>query len=664
MSGIAGIFHRNDLPLDPDDIQRMSASIAHRGGDAAGVWGNTCVSFAHQSLWTTPEAVGERMPFVSPDGNLTITADARLDNRSDLLRELDGTNEGARLTAQSGDGEYILAAYRRWGTQSAQRLIGDFAFAIWDDRNQTLFAARDHFGVKPFFYTHAARPGGQKAFAFASEIKALLGLSWVGAEVNERWMASYLLLALDDKQATLYDSIWRLPPGHTMTVKRDATEPQLRNYWSLDARRELRYRYDEDYTEAFREIFTEAVRCRLRSNVRVGSTLSGGLDSSSITCVARDIVAATGAPPLPTFSAIYDEAVECDERAYINAVIARGGIEAHFGHPDRLSPLGLAEEIEHMTGFQDEPVLNPQTPLHWVLYESARAANVTVLLDGLGGDVTLSHSRGYFAELFLKGHWLRLASEAQAMKRLYGQPLRATISRSVIGRLTPGAIRRLGRRALRGNSLAAPMVPFRSAFARRVGTVAIAARLKALRQASVTDSRQAHFALLTSGANCFSLNLLDRTAALFGIEGRYPFYDPRLAEFCLALPANQKMRAGLTRAIMRNALNGALPREVRTRKGKADHSPNFNRGLKGADGDRLKQLMSGKAVLPDAYFDMETLDEMIRRYLASDSEGEGFVLWRVAMIARWLDNLKNPNHVNMLHEPSISGALTTQENFV
>jgi asparagine synthase (glutamine-hydrolysing) len=663
MSGIAGIFHRDDSPLDPCDIRRMKASLAHRGGDAAGVWQNNHVGFIHQALWTTPEMVSERMPMVSPDNSLALTADARIDNRADLLRELGGTNEGARLTTQSGDGEFILAAYRRWGTQSAERLLGDFAFAIWDDRNQILFAARDHFGVKPFFYTHAPRTN-HKAFAFASEIKALMRLPGVGETVNERWMASYLLLALDDQQATLYDDVWRLPPGHTITVNNDSTEPRLRSYWSLDSRREIRFRRDEDYREAFHEIFTEAVRCRLRSHVRVGSTLSGGLDSSSITCVARDLQAAKGAPPLATFSAVYDEVPACDEREYIKAVIAQGGIEPHFGHPDRLSPLGLQDEIERMTNLPDEPVLNPQTPLHWVLYDAARADDVRVLLDGLGGDVTLSHSRGYFAELFLKGQWLRLASEARAMKRLYGRPLRSTILRSVIGRLTPGAIRRLARRTLRVNTAATSGVPFHSAFAQRAGTAAIAAKSKAQRRARVTNSRQAHFALLTSGANCFSLNLVDRTAALFGIEGRYPFYDRRLAEFCLALPANQKMRAGLTRAILRDALVKTLPAEVRTRRDKADHSPNFNRGLRFADSEHLTNLVSANACVSGAYFDMEIVGEMVRRFLASDDDAVGFVIWRVAMIARWLDNLPSRRLVNMSHEPLIFDKLTTQEKFV
>lgn len=665
MSGIAGIFHRDDSPYDPADIESMRAGIRHRGEDAAGVWQNGNVSFAHQALWTTPEAVGEPMPLVSADNSLVITADARLDNRADLLRDLGGTDEGARLERQSGDGEFILAAYRRWGAQTPEKLLGDFAFAIWDNTNQRLFAARDHFGVKPFFYTLAQQRDGHNAFAFASEINALLQLPWVARKVNEQWMASYLLLSLDDKQATLYDGVQRLPPGHSLVVNRDSSQPRLRSFWSLNSHREIRFRRDEDYSEAFREIFTEAVKCRLRSNMPVGSTLSGGLDSSSITVVARDIQAARGAPTLPTFSAIYDEMVDCDERTYINSVIAQGGIEPHFGHPDRHSPLRTAEEIDRMTGLPDEPVLNPQTPLHWVLYEAARGVGVRVLLDGLGGDVTISHSRGYFAELFIKGQWLTLADEARAMKRLYGHTLRNTILHSVIGRLTPAAIRRLARPTLRAKTLAVPIVPFSSAFAQRIGTAAIAARSEARRQARVTDSRQEHFAILTSGANDFSLNLLDRTSALFGIEGRYPFYDRRLAEFCLALPANQKMRAGTTRFIIREALKEALPAEIYKRRDKATHSSNFNHGLRKTDGDRLTKMASENVVALGFYFNVETLREMIRNYLASDDDTCGFVLWRVAMIARWLDNLHNHrNHVNTPHKPSIAGAHITQENFV
>ncbi len=188
------------------------------------------------------------------------------------------------------DAELILRAYKRWGERSPEHLLGDFAFAIRDAHRDVLFCARDHFGVKPFYYHHA--PG--RLFCFASEIKGLLALAEVPRRLNETRVADYLVPLLEDKVITFYEEIVRLPPAHRMTVSRDGV--RIEEYWALDPTREIRMKSGEEYAEAFREIFTEAVHCRLRSAFPVGSMLSGGLDSSSIVCVARKLIAKNGFP--------------------------------------------------------------------------------------------------------------------------------------------------------------------------------------------------------------------------------------------------------------------------------------------------------------------------------------------------------------------------------
>jgi asparagine synthase (glutamine-hydrolysing) len=187
------------------------------------------------------------------------------------------------LQGEVSDSQLILAAYIKWGEDCPQHLLGDFIFVIWDGHKQQLFCARDHFGVKPFYYHYAAG----KRFAFATEIKAVLGLPDVPRQLNEVRVAEHLLELNEDPTITLYEDILRLPAAHSMTVSRKGIQQQ--RYWSLDPTRELRLGSDEEYAQKFREIFTEAVRCRLRSAFPVGSTLSGGLDSSSIVCVARKL---------------------------------------------------------------------------------------------------------------------------------------------------------------------------------------------------------------------------------------------------------------------------------------------------------------------------------------------------------------------------------------
>jgi len=166
MSAIVGLYRRNGQPADRADLERMAESLAHRGPDAAGLWNNGPVGLGHRMLWTTPESLHEQLPLVNKSEDVVITADARIDNRDELIAAL-GLSEWPH--GEISDSGLILCAYEQWGEGSPKRLLGDFAFAIWDGRSQTLFCTRDHFGVKPFYYHQSAQ-----VFVFASEIKALL----------------------------------------------------------------------------------------------------------------------------------------------------------------------------------------------------------------------------------------------------------------------------------------------------------------------------------------------------------------------------------------------------------------------------------------------------------------------------------------------------------
>ena len=326
MSAIAGIVRLDGAPADRANLDRMLERLAHRGPDGHGSHIADSCGLGHRMLWTTPESLHERLPLTDSTGDLTLTADARIDNREELCSLLSAPSTVT-------DADLILQAYARWGERCPERLLGDFAFALWDARRGLLFCARDHFGVKPFYYHH--RPG--RLFAFASEIKGLLVLSEVPRRLNETRVADYLVPLLEDKEITFYEEIVRLPPAHRMAVTREGV--RMEQYWAPDPEREIRMKSDGEYAEAFREIFTEAVRCRLRSAFRVGSMLSGGLDSSSIVCVARELLAKNGGGKLHTFSAIFPDVPECDEREYIDEVIAGGGLEPHLVRGDQLKLL-------------------------------------------------------------------------------------------------------------------------------------------------------------------------------------------------------------------------------------------------------------------------------------------------------------------------------------
>ncbi|TKB77984.1 MAG: asparagine synthetase B, partial [Nitrospira sp.] len=326
MSGIVGICYRGKRQVEVRDVENMATALAHRGPHGAGVWANGSVGLGHRRLGTTRESCKETLPLVDPKGDLVITADVRLDNRSELMALL-GIDDFTL-----SDAALLLLAYKQWGQRCPSMLLGDFAFAIWDSRQQRLFCARDYFGVKPFFYYRSER-----AFVFASEIKALLRVEEVPRRLNETRVGDYLIGALDDKAMTFYRDIFRLPAGHWLVVAENHHEVQ--SYWSPDPERELRLGSDEEYAEAFREVFQEAVSCRMRDVSPVGSTLSGGLDSSSISCMARHLLQSEGRGELHTFSVLFDEVPESDERQYVNSVLQQDGFKAHVVRGDTIGPL-------------------------------------------------------------------------------------------------------------------------------------------------------------------------------------------------------------------------------------------------------------------------------------------------------------------------------------
>ena len=389
MSGIIAVYHLDGRPVCRENLVHMNSILAHRGPDGADTWSEEVVGLGHRMLWTTPESLHERLPVVNANGDIVLTADARIDNRDELIAAV-GFSEDP--TERISDSALILAAYQKWGERCPERLLGDFAFVIWDRRQQTLFCARDHFGVKPLYYYY--RPG--HLFACASEIKALLCLPKVPRQLNEVQVADYLAGIVEDKATTFYQNILRLPPAHSATVSPQGM--RLHRYWALDPTSELRLGSDEEYAAAYREMFTEAVRCRLRSAFPRGSHLSGGLDSSSVTCVARKLSQQTDTPRWHTFSNIFEEVPQCDERPFINAVLAQGGYIPHYIHADRSSPL---MDLERVFWHQEEPAIGPNHFLPWQLNQAASHAGVRVVLDGFDGDTTVSHGAARLTELAL-----------------------------------------------------------------------------------------------------------------------------------------------------------------------------------------------------------------------------------------------------------------------
>jgi asparagine synthase (glutamine-hydrolysing) len=622
MSGITGIYSRDDQPIDIEALRHMTDILSHRGPDGSGIWHSRSVGFGHRLLWTTPESLHEHLPLLSEDGERALTADARIDNRDELIEALGATSN------EITDSQLILAAYERWGEHCPEHLVGDYAFALWDGPRNILFCARDHIGAKPFYYYHSTT-----FFAFASEIKALLCLPDVPRELNDTDIARYLQAQGHDRTSTSYRTILRLPVAHSMMVTPQKIE--LHQYWSLDPKKEYHFDSNEEYEAAFREVFTEAVRCRVRSAYPVGSELSGGLDSSSVACTARSVLEhAAEAPVLHTFSSVFDEVPGCDERPYINAVLAQGQIEAHYVHPDELSPF---IDVDRFLWHADEPMDCANYCIQWALYRAARDAGVRVCLTGLGGDEVVSYGLPYLTELFRKGKWFTVYKELRAFSKHPYKPLNVIVWTYLVMPFIPRIVRQAWRKIRRtAYHITITGIPLSSDLAQRIDRTQedIARRPK--------THHELHYESLSAGDQ-EAVEMCDHIGAAFSLEMRHPFYDRRVMEFCLALPSNQKLRDGWIRAIVRRALADSLPAEVCWRPGKTDLSPFFDRNLLAFERKRVEDALFRNNPLIESYVALAPLRKAYNEYTQGASV-ESYRIWKAVLLELWLEREQKAQH--------------------
>ncbi len=613
----------------------MLGKMRHRGPDREATWNSGPVCLGHCMLHVTPESLREVLPRAEGD-RYAITADARIDNRAELIASLS-------LDPHEfySDSDLILRAYEKWGEECPNQLIGDFAFAIWDGANRRMFCACDPMGVKGLYYHLTA-----KAFSFGSEIKALLALPDVPRELNELRVAEYLVTLFEDREGTLYRGILRLPGAHCLTV--DADNVKLRQYWSLDPRREIRLGSDEEYAEAFREVFFEAVRCRTRSAYPIGSSLSGGLDSSAIACAARAL-RSDEAGPLHTFSLVFpglpaEDRRVIDERSHIQTVLDTGGFEPHSIEADKLSPMGHVDRVHYHL---DNANAAPNLYLHWAMYDSAKQHGVRVFLDGFDGDSAVSHGFERLTELGQTLRWPTLWREITSLSRhqLAGIRRRRIFKEYCLKPLTPRwaylswqVLHGRPREALSQNLVISRQLKLRTGIERRARAL-----LDPQKSWTLTRSaRQCHADTINQALYSYTLDISDKASAAFGVEARYPFFDRRLLEFCVALPAEQKLGGGWNRWIMRRAMTGVLPEGIQWRPNKGNLSLNFHRRLLDFDREKLEQVALHRSLDLAPYLDFDAMQSVYREYEKShaQSRGESIQLFIAVNLALWLRSMK------------------------
>ncbi|MEY2879750.1 MAG: hypothetical protein RLZZ15_2130, partial [Verrucomicrobiota bacterium] len=573
MSSICGLVHRDGRPV-AGGLQRMIAVLSHWGPDATGAWEEGDAALGHLALWTTPEAVRERCPWREPASGIVVTADARIDNRDDLIPAL---GLGGRPAAAIGDVELIGHAYLAWGTACAERLIGDFAFAIWDARAKRLFCARDPVGMRPFFYFADAR-----RFLFGTEIKAIFAAGDVARELNDLPIAAALagLPTFDDQ--TAFKSIRALEPASALCV--DERGLRVWKYWRLELGREIRLRRDEDYADAMEEILRRAVNARLRSHARVGCLLSGGLDAT--TCLALAMRGGAIAPDrLSAFSWALRENDDwwiADERPFIEAFLRENPIDHTYVFGD---PSVLFDLPPEMRRHQDVPESRVDHYQMIPTVIAARAKGVRVLLHGAGGDETASYGGpDYVLSRLLAGDVAALLVEiaARGPQTTFWWRTK-TLLRPL---LDPARLRMpfqyqqlYGRRCERVADLSELGIPLPAALAKEIGLESYVREVSRPRlRGAWLNPLRAHQIYALTQTHVMS----DQVAAWgyqtsYGIESRCPYLDRRVIEFAVAVPEQQHRCAGVSRRLLRRVAARYLPAKIAGRDDKSSTAPDLGR---------------------------------------------------------------------------------------
>lgn len=547
MSGIFGLIYFNEKLVTSETAQAMYDAMAYWGSDGGDTWRDANAVLGQLLLYNTPEALYEKLPRRLPEHNLAFTAEARIDNRDELCNVF---NIPGPERAVTPDGDLILQAYLKWGEDCADHLLGDWSFAVWRPAEQRLFLARDHHGNTALYYY-----ANRDFFAFASTKKALLALDFVPKELNELRLAQILVAWPGDGVQTTHQDILHLPPAHTLTATPQGISTH--RYWVLEDTPLLNYKRNEDYVEGLREVFTAAVRCRLRSYRPVGSTLSGGLDSGSVSVIAADLLRQEG-KRLPAFSSVplYDVShtvgPHCfgDETPYINATAEHNGnIDVTYLKSEHLSPI---EGIRRMLDIRAAPG-HAAGNAYWIvdLLETARQQKLGALLTGQGGNATISWSgKSIFSwgYLFQQGLWKRELKHKILLPLLSGTPIGP-----------------MYRRIRYGDEPWKRYSNITHAFARRLNLLELMAAEghdPTFEMSRRLAAREVRYNIIGPGRSPLGAGWAENGAP-YSLEVRDPTTDKRVMAYTLAVPDNRFTGPnGIDRYLLRQAMQSQLPPQV------------------------------------------------------------------------------------------------------
>ncbi|MBQ3718809.1 MAG: asparagine synthase (glutamine-hydrolyzing) [Methanomicrobium sp.] len=607
MCGIAGIYSVSD-GVSKEYLEIMSKRLEHRGPDGCGIKIFDKCGLVHRRLSIIDLSENASQPMCNEDETLWLVFNGEIYNYPELRAIL--IERGHTFRSET-DSEVIIHSYEEWGTDCTKKFNGMWAFALYDTQTGKLFCSRDRFGVKPFYYTYS-----NGDFFFASEIKALAALPDIGKKPCDEKLNEYLIGGtLDTDEKTMFEGILQLRPATNMLIN-GTDEPVFEKYWDLKVSPAISFTDskcdDEKAAAEFLDLLRDSVRLRLRSDVSVGTCLSGGLDSSTITVLINEIIKSESVSSVGerqnTFSACYSDP-RFDESTFMDCVIDASGVSAHKTYPQ---PEEIVPDLERLIYMQDEPFNSLSTYSQYRVMKLA-GNHVKVILDGQGADEQLAGYLGYQAAYIksLNCSPVRMLSEILGSIRHHGF--------FFLNALIQLNLRKKRRSFIRSDA-------------------------KAMDRYGGTLDEVLQNEILNSNLQAL-LHYEDRNSMAFSIESRVPFLDYRFVEYTASLPLNQKIRGGVTKYVLRNAIRGIVPEKIRNRMDKMGFVTPEEVWM----GDNLYEFVSNvfesESFHERKYWDAEKVEEEFRKYHLGKS-GYSPEFWRVLCAELWLRIFFDQNSCN------------------
>lgn len=595
----------------------MMVAAAHRGPDGATTWVAPDGALAELTLdvWSHPR----RTPWRLENGGLVIAADARVDNRDDLIAELAAANE-LSPSDDPTDSELILGAYRTWGEDAPAALLGDFAFVIWDAGRRTLFAARDTGGNRPLYVCRE----GSRVY-LASEVKQILAVRRRPPRINESMLGAYLAACGGRPEWSFYEGIEHVPKAHAVIASRQRF--RMRRYWEIHSELSIDHRNEDDYAEELRWLLGEAVRARMDVATPVGIWLSGGLDSGSVASMAGHLLESGATGAVRAFSYAFEELSESDERWVSRHIVERYGLASTDIPADDAWP--LCDAPLHGPD-KDEPLMGAYQVLHERVYEAAKQHGIGVMFTGASGD---NFAGG---EIFDYPHELR-RDPRRAWRHLRdhatftGESLRHVLLQRVAWpmvapHLPTGAVSRL--RVARSTGHEWPSW-IRDDFASRVALDEIT-RLRVPGPSFPHHGAAQRYQALMDPISMRGTVWDERNHARWGFGYADPWSDRRLAEFSLAVPQWLFNRGAVRKNLVRRAMTGIMPEDARTTARKICLSPLYRRGIDEHERARVVSLVRSSRLAAMGVVDADAL------LTAIESGDSGGAEWPTLSTELWL----------------------------